>query len=332
MSHGDGYITVYQGAQLMAAPLRVTNEELIQAYQETGSVWKAAKRLGVVGQSVWERLRALGHPMSVRRWTADEVAEMQALAQTCTAAEIANRLGRSFASVACKMSELGLYSRGRRQRALFPALKRGSGITRDVVKRWAREVQVWDGSLRAFAIARGINLETLAQALQKHYPDVWEQVAPRLDVAPRPCPQCGRDFIPSSAKQKCCSRVCTSKLRVDLRYFGGRRSQTIGLAEGVCQLCQRETKRGLSSHHLIGKENDPDNALLVALCQGCHQLVGLLASRTLVDTEEGWQRLIEFALQRRLGGVQPASVAGFHVCVDIDWLTEEDVRDLGESA
>lgn len=311
----------------MPAPLRVTNEELIQAYRETGSVWKAAKRLGVVGQSVWERLRALDYPMSSRRWTAEEVAEMRQLAETCTVAEIAKRLGRSFASVACKMSEIGIYCR-KRQKVLFPALRRGSGITRDVVKKWAREVLAWEGSLKSFAIARGISLETLAQALQKHYPDVWEKVAPRLDVPPRPCPHCEREFIPATGKQKFCTRKCAERYRVDQSYFGGRRSQTIGLAEGVCQLCLRETKRGLSSHHLIGKENDPENELLVALCQGCHKAVGLLAGRTFVDSEEGWQRLIEFVLQRRLGGVSRNGAVGFHVGVDVEWLTEEDMADL----
>ena len=61
----------------MSAPLRVTTEQIVEAYRRTGSVWKAARTLGVVGQSVWERLRAIGPPMANKRWTADELREMR---------------------------------------------------------------------------------------------------------------------------------------------------------------------------------------------------------------------------------------------------------------
>jgi hypothetical protein len=42
-------------------------EEIVSAYLRTGSVWKAGKLLGMAGQSVHERLRAIGHPLSNRR-------------------------------------------------------------------------------------------------------------------------------------------------------------------------------------------------------------------------------------------------------------------------
>jgi hypothetical protein len=306
---------------------RATNEDVIAAYRETGSVWKAAARLGTSGQSVWERLRAIGYPMASRKWTPEEVDELRRLVPNQSAASIAQQLGRPFAGVACKMNELGLYTRRKQQRGLYPALTRGSGITRDVVKAWAREVVQWKGSLRQFAIARGVRLETIVQGLQRHYPNVWQQVAPKLDTPPIPCPECGREFVPATKKQKTCSRVCTNAQRVDQSYFGGKRKQTIGLAEGVCQMCMRSIGRGLSSHHLIGKENDPDNELLVALCQGCHQLVGRLASRTFVDTEAGWERLMEFVLLRRFA--EHREHAGFHVAVDIDWLNEDDIPEEG---
>jgi molybdenum-dependent DNA-binding transcriptional regulator ModE len=41
--------------------MKHTVEELIEAYKETGSVWKAGKKLGIPGQSVHSRLSALGY-------------------------------------------------------------------------------------------------------------------------------------------------------------------------------------------------------------------------------------------------------------------------------
>jgi hypothetical protein len=311
---------------MASATQRVTNEQIIQAYRQTGSVWKAAKVLGLCGQSVWERLRALNHPMSVRRWTNEEVEELKRLVETSSAHDIAKKLGRPFSGVAGKMSQLGLYTRRKSQRGLFPALKRGSGITRDVVKGWARDILPWKGTIRQFAVDRGLRIETLVQGLQRHYPDVWQQVVPKLPIPPIACVNCKNEFVPATKKQRCCSRRCTSEYRIDQQYFGGNRKRTIGLAEGVCQLCQRHVSRGLSSHHVIGKENDPNNELLIALCMGCHQVIGTLATRTLVDTEEGWERLIEFVLMRRLGANRDGG--GFQVAVDIDWLTAEDIADI----
>jgi hypothetical protein len=39
---------------------KVTDEQIIHAYQKTNSVWKAAKILGICGQSVHERLKKIG--------------------------------------------------------------------------------------------------------------------------------------------------------------------------------------------------------------------------------------------------------------------------------
>ncbi len=48
---------------------KATNQEIIDAYKATGSIWRAAKALGLCGQSVWERLRALGYPIASRKWS-----------------------------------------------------------------------------------------------------------------------------------------------------------------------------------------------------------------------------------------------------------------------
>jgi hypothetical protein len=52
---------------------------------------------------------------------------------------------------------------------------------------------------------------------------------------------------------------------------------------------------------VLGKENDPLNDVLIALCQGCHQIVTLLGARTFTDDPRAWEALISLAWMRRHG-------------------------------
>lgn len=91
---------------------RVSDEEIVAAYRETGSIWKAARRLGLVGQSVHERLRRLGIPLAHQEWEPAEVEEAQRLAiQGEPLAQIAARVGRTHHAVALKLSRTGVGSR-----------------------------------------------------------------------------------------------------------------------------------------------------------------------------------------------------------------------------
>ena len=65
-------------------PKKFSNEEIIRAYKETGSVWKAAKLLGACGQSVWERLKRLNYTLPGEAWAQEEIKELVALAPQCT--------------------------------------------------------------------------------------------------------------------------------------------------------------------------------------------------------------------------------------------------------
>ena len=45
---------------------------------------------------------------NIRRWTAGDISRLKELAQTCPAAQIAARLGRSYSATAAKAHELKL--------------------------------------------------------------------------------------------------------------------------------------------------------------------------------------------------------------------------------
>lgn len=310
----------------MSAPRRVQIEEIIEAYRSTGSVWAAAKALGVCGQSVHERLKAIDYPLAAAKWTPEELQELAELSKTCTISRIADRLGRPYYGVAVKLSRMGLANRyGNRQKR---QITRGSGLNAATMPAWAKKLELHQGSLRQFCKMNSLDIEVLVQALQKYTPDYWAKYSEsRSDLAKAVCPYCSAEYYPMSARQKTCSRKCTADAKRDQEYFGGNRRNTVGLAEGVCQLCLQKKDRGLSAHHVLGKQHDPDNQCLVALCAGCHQLVGILAGRKFVDSNEGWENLITLVMGRRMAE-KGNGYAGAAACVEMEYLSPADVLDM----
>jgi hypothetical protein len=306
---------------MMAYPQRVTNEELIAAYRDTGSIWKAATRLGICGQSVHERLKRLGVQLANQNWSEDETKVLSYLAaEGWTISQIASRLGRPYAGVAAKLSELKIRSTYR------PARKvpRGLGLTKAKVVAFAKYLLRTGTSVNKAAHRCRISTTSLTSALQQHAADLWaEYLSTHSHLPPKDCPGCGASFIPLTKKQQACTAKCSSTARADMRYFGGKRRDTIGLTEGICQLCLK-TGKTLSSHHLLGKENDPDNEILVALCAGCHQLVGILGRRADCGSREFWENLIALAIARAWAD-KGRKDAGAFVSVDIEPLTEDEV-------
>jgi 5-methylcytosine-specific restriction endonuclease McrA len=299
---------------------RFTTDEVVEAYRTTGSVWKAGRKLGLSGQMVHGRLRTIGYrPGSA--WDDEEVERLRELVGQATIGQIADELGRSYAAIACKINELGTGSRhGNRIKKKLP---RGVGLDKVSIKRHIRDLESSGQAITRYARQHGMRVETLIRAIEHHFPDWWVEYRKGISYLPEAiCPHCEEMFHPSNTRQEFCSRRCGERYRTDQNYFGGKRKDTIGLAEGICQICGRAPKKGLSAHHVLGKENDPDNEWLVALCSGCHNMVTALGLRDF--TEEQWEALISFAWLRRNGAVRFAEVNTIHVCVDIDAYFEDE--------
>ncbi len=305
----------------MSAPLRATNEEIIDAYRATGSVWRAGKRLGLAGQSVHERLVAIGHPMNGRNWTVDEEAELHSLLVSgVTLGEAARRLGRTFNGAATKASRLGVQVKRNHE----VKLPRGAGYDKASILRHLKALEAAQIPATRYARAHGLAVEPFVQALQRHAPERWEAyVREHSKVPERDCPYCERIFIPANGKQIYCTRKCGTDARTDAAYFNGNRRATIGLAAGICQVCGRRDPKGLSSHHILGRENDLEAIALIALCRGCHKLITELAARTLLDDEAAIESLLGLAWLRRHGtGLSPGH--GLRTIVEFD-IEPDDV-------
>lgn len=300
---------------------RYTLEEIIECYSRTGSIWKTGKELGLAGQTVHDRLRVAGVAMNNQMWTEDELLELEELASHMTIGQIANRLGRTYNSIAIKISRNEFGSRfGNNQKKKLP---RNGLYTKDKIKLYASELEQLNIKITTFARQKGLAVEALINAIQREMPDWWETWAAKNAAKSKTnCPYCMREFWPMSGKQIYCARKCAADARTDASYFGGKRRNTIGLAEKQCQLCKRIGIKGLSSHHALGKENDPENELLIALCPGCHHIVTILGGRNFAGDAETWESLIQLVMIRKNG--HDANFKGVFCSVEIEPLDESD--------
>jgi hypothetical protein len=210
-------------------------------------------------------------------------------------------------------------------------LPRGAGFDKVSTKRHLVAMTAFPGSATKYAVANGMNINTLVTALQRHYPQEWQDYLSRRGGLPtRQCAYCHQDFIPASIKQKACTRKCASHYRSDQDYFGGKRRHAIGIDTGTCQLCERTNVKGLSAHHIIGKENDPENDMLIAVCQGCHKLITLAASRTFIDNARAWENFISLVWLRKHGSELAARSEPFNLYTYVE-IEDERMSDEEQS-
>ena len=99
------------------AKRQIETSDIIAAYQQTRSVWKAGKLLGISGQNVHKRLVAAGYKVGNANWTEEEDKELLHLLQEggLTAHQAAERLGRTFVDVACRLRRLNVRSYKKRE-------------------------------------------------------------------------------------------------------------------------------------------------------------------------------------------------------------------------
>lgn len=96
----------------MAYPKKVSDAELIEAYERTGSVWKTGKEVGLCGQSVHERLQKLGKAKHVNIFTEEEKNTLRDCYTVYRDAgkldDLAQKMGRTKHFICRKAKELGL--------------------------------------------------------------------------------------------------------------------------------------------------------------------------------------------------------------------------------
>lgn len=98
----------------MPYPSKATDEQVIEAYQRTGSVWKAGEELGMCGQAVHERLQKLGMNKHVNVFTDEDkeyLSERYVLYRDSgMLQDLADEMGRTKPFICRQARALGLTS------------------------------------------------------------------------------------------------------------------------------------------------------------------------------------------------------------------------------
>lgn len=300
---------------------RVTNSEIIQAYKLTASVWKAAKMVGLCGQSVHERLQRLGYVMSNPEWTPEETEAACRLAKEGMAISlIADRLNRSYAAVAIKLSRMSIKHAYR----MPTKPKRRESWTKIKAHGLMNRILSSGEPIARAARRMGYTTSGVVNAVQFYAPAKWDAYKKlHSELAIIDCPGCTRQFLPLTGKQRYCTERCRSSNARDKQYFGGKRMDAMGMSTSTCQLCLKKIQKGLSAHHMLGKENDADNNYLIALCPGCHNLVEMAATRVSVDSREFWENLVVLALMKS-SKIDKTKATEIRACVDIEIETPQE--------
>lgn len=92
---------------------KATDKQIVDSYEKTGNIWKAAEELGMCGQSVQERLVKLGIKRKNPHMTIAEAEEINDLYQTDFLAgnelkKLSNKLGRTEQWISRKARDMGL--------------------------------------------------------------------------------------------------------------------------------------------------------------------------------------------------------------------------------
>lgn len=258
-------------------------------------------------------------------WTSEEEEELQRLVELGVPfLEVGQRLGRSFNSIAIRASRMGL--KGYSKRTDRKKIPRGQGYDKASMVKHSKALDMTELTLTKYVKQEHLNVESFVRSMQRNLPEWWESYLAQhgSEIPEKECSYCHEIFIPNSGKQEYCTRTCGDRSRKDASYFGGRRRETIGLAEGICQLCGRKPDKGLSSHHVFSKKADPENTYLVALCQGCHDVVSRLASKTWISNPETVESLIGLAYMQAKGASLIKSGKSVYTYLEIEEQDEED--------
>jgi hypothetical protein len=174
-----------------------------------------------------------------------------------------------------------------------PKVPRGKGYSKSQVESAHRAMLAFDGTIIQWARSQGLNPDLLALAMEQHKIGS-AYLLTQLDHG-KECSYCTRWYYPSNVSQDFCSKKCGTDARRDMAYFGGNRRNCLGLLAGVCQVCAAKPQKGLSAHHVYGKENDPGDESLIAVCSGCHDLITRLSRRHFGEQPGSWAALISLA-------------------------------------
>lgn len=161
----------------MAFPQKATDEQIVDAYQRTRSVWKAADELGMCGQSVHKRLQKLGIDTSANLFTKEDeryLAERYVVYRDAGQLQVlADEMGRTKAFICRQAGKMGLTDPNRKQ----PMRAKVWDTAPDAVL-----IPIWDKfkrsrkTMSAYCRANHYNVQSFVDAMRRAFPDEYDAV------------------------------------------------------------------------------------------------------------------------------------------------------------
>ena len=151
---------------------KVSDQEVIDAYRNHGSVWKASKHLGICGQSISERLRRLGFDNS-RNWTQEELdllCEMYKR-QRPNLDELAAILGRNKTNICRKARQFGFTDQARKKGGKYEHLDK-----QRVLELFNLFDQLQPLCMREFCKMQGYWCHSLSTLFKKYAPERYKEI------------------------------------------------------------------------------------------------------------------------------------------------------------
>lgn len=172
---------------------KFTDEELLESYKRTKSVWKTGEELGVCGQSVHERLVKLGANNHVNVFTDEDKKVLEECYIVYRDAgklqDLADSMGRTKQFICRQAGKLGITDKNCKRPYIAVWKYAPESVLRPILEQYAKS------RLTMSEYCKSHNYGELGfeRAMQRNFPAEWETVV-ELKKSNAPMYKRGRDF------------------------------------------------------------------------------------------------------------------------------------------
>lgn len=172
---------------------KATDEELIESYSRTKSVWKTADEFGMCGQSVHERLQKLGATIPQNTFTDEEYQILRECYVVYRDAgrlqDLADEMGRSKTMICAKARKLGLTDRNCKRTYLHVWKNAPESVCRPIFDKLKKSRL----SVKEFCRKYNYGQSGLERRMKELFPQEWLNMAEKKRGRGRLYKK-GRDF------------------------------------------------------------------------------------------------------------------------------------------
>lgn len=155
---------------------KVSDQDLVTAYNRTKNIWRVAEEVGLCGQSVWERLKKLKIKLNYPRWTQEETqllkTEYKIYKDAGKLRELATKIGRTVPFICRQARELGLTSPSHPRQYIAKWKYMTEEAARVLIDKFKRS----KFGLNQYSARYGYDSLGFSMTLRRFFPDEWDAV------------------------------------------------------------------------------------------------------------------------------------------------------------